>query len=75
MDLVDLGVAQPIVAVAIIVACVGTRAITAYATDQWSGDALLLLPLSVLLMTRIAIRPVYLSLYGNGLTWKGGTVG
>jgi len=74
VDLVDLGVAQPIVAVAIIVACVGTRAITAYATDQWSGDALLL-PLSVLLMTRIAIRAVYLSLYGNGLTWKGGTVG
>lgn len=50
------------------------RAITAYATDQRLRDALLM-PVSVLLMTRIAAQALYWRFWGGGLRWKGRIIG
>jgi chlorobactene glucosyltransferase len=53
---------------------VGVRMLTAAVTRQRLGDALLM-PLSVLLMTRIAIQGVWWRWRYGGLFWKGRTIG
>jgi chlorobactene glucosyltransferase len=52
---------------------VGVRMLTAAATRQRLGDALFL-PVSVLLMTRIAAQAVWWHWHG-GPRWKGRTIG
>ncbi len=52
---------------------VGVRALTAATTRQRVGDALAL-PLSVLLMTRIAAQAVYWQARYGGVRWKGRTI-
>jgi chlorobactene glucosyltransferase len=49
---------------------VGARAMTAAATHQRVGDALVM-PLSVLLMTWIALRAVWWRWRFGGVLWKG----
>jgi chlorobactene glucosyltransferase len=53
---------------------IGVRMITAAVTRQRPGDALLM-PLSVLLMTRIAIQGVWWRWRYGSLFWKGRAVG
>jgi chlorobactene glucosyltransferase len=49
---------------------VGARAVTAVATHQRSGDALLM-PLSVVLMTWVALRAIWWRWRFGGVIWKG----
>jgi chlorobactene glucosyltransferase len=49
---------------------VGARALTAGATHQRGGDALLM-PLSVLLMTYVALRAIWWRWRFGGVVWKG----
>ncbi len=52
---------------------IGARALTAAATRQRLGDALLM-PVSVLLMTHIAARSIWWRLRYGGPQWKGRTI-
>ncbi|MCC6615748.1 MAG: glycosyltransferase [Anaerolineae bacterium] len=52
---------------------IGVRALTAAVTRQRVGDALLL-PISALLMTRIAAQAVWWQLHYGGVRWKGRTI-
>jgi chlorobactene glucosyltransferase len=54
----------------LLLAGMGARAITAWATHQRTGDALLM-PLSVLLMTWIALRAIWWRWRFGGVLWKG----
>ena len=54
----------------LVAAGVGVRALTAHATRQRTGDALLL-PVSVLLFTWIAARAVWWHVRYRGVLWKG----
>ena len=54
----------------LVLAGVGVRAITAAATHQRTGDALLM-PISVLLMTWIALRAIWWRWRFGGVLWKG----
>lgn len=54
----------------LIAAGVGVRGVTAWATHQRIGDALLM-PISVLLMTWIALRAIWWRWRFGGVLWKG----
>jgi chlorobactene glucosyltransferase len=60
----------PVWPLLLVLAGVGVRAITAAATHQRTGDALLM-PISVLLMTRIALRAIWWRWRFGGVLWKG----
>lgn len=62
--------AWPLWPLLLVLAGVGVRAITAAATHQRSGDALLM-PVSVLLMTWIALRAIWWRWRFGGVLWKG----
>lgn len=64
------GWGAPLLSISLIVAGLLARGLTARATGQRVADALLM-PLSVLLMTRIALQGLYWRWFGDGPVWKG----
>jgi chlorobactene glucosyltransferase len=60
----------PLWPLALVLLGVGARAVTAAATHQRIGDALLM-PLSVLLMTYVALRATWWRWRFGGVVWKG----
>ncbi len=60
----------PLWPLAMVAAGIGVRGLTAYATHQRVADALLM-PLSVLLMTWIAVRAILWQWRYGGVKWKG----
>jgi chlorobactene glucosyltransferase len=70
----DALAAWPVWPLALIATGTGIRALTAAFTHQRTGDALLM-PVSVLLMTRIAMQSIWWQMRYGGPIWKGRTVG
>jgi chlorobactene glucosyltransferase len=64
----------PVLPAALVALGVGTRALTAAATRQRVGDALLM-PVSALLMTRIAAQALLWRWRDGGARWKGRIIG
>jgi len=64
------GAAYPLYPLALIALGVGLRALTAHTTHQRALDALLM-PISVLLMTRIALQAAWWQVRYGGPQWKG----